>query len=282
MEEEKICPKTADLCNTLNSNGLKLANSLYILDRKDFINTYSQEVIDACWKSLSINIIQNYQRGKGTFIKGLGTFTYKSSSINLEGTTNQFIRDKRPRVPIFIISKELNDKFCAGEYTKQNGIIYYTQKESKDISIVKLNLAEISYSLSISKEEVGHLLKHLIGHVTDSIIKRTFKSKILPGLGVLLSKNNIIAVKFDDNFIFDNKGKNQLLNFTKKNIMLDNDMEKAQNVMANQCLTPFENIEKLKAKNALKTVCEKSGKEYLNGEYDIDVYQYPEHEKKKN
>ena len=260
MDLDKARINSASLCNSLTSKGFSLANRRFILDRDDFINNYTQEVIDACWEALSINVIQNYQRGKGTNIKGFGTFTFKNSELNLEGTTNENIRDKKPKIPVFIVSKEFNDNFCAGEYTRQNGIRYFTQKESKNVPILKLNLAEIAYSLSMSKEEVANLLKHLIFHLSQSIVNKTFKNKILPGLGILLNRNNIIAVKFNDSLQIDNKNKNQKLVFTKKNILLDLDMNSAQNVMSNQCMTPFKNIEDLKALNALKTVCEKSGK----------------------
>ena len=280
MEFEKIRMNTAPLCNSLNSKGFNLANRRCVLDRLDFINNYTQEVIDACWESLSINVIQNYQRGKGTSIKGFGTFTFKYSELNLEGTTNQNIRDKKPRSPIFIVSKEFNDNFCAGEYTKQNGIRYFTQKEPKNISIVKLNLSEIAYSLSMSKEEVANLLKHLIFNLGQSILNKTFKNKVFPGLGVLLNRNNIIAVKFNDSFTNEVKTKNQNLVFTKKNILLDQNMDSAENVIANECLTPFLNIEELKSTNALKTVCEKSGKDYLKTIYGIDVHKYPEYDMK--
>ena len=274
---------SAALCNTLNSRGFSLGNKGYNLCRSDFINNYSQEVIDACWNSLSINVIQNYQRGKGTSIKGFGIFTFKNSNINLEGTTNQNIRDKKPKLPVFIVSKELCERFCPGEYTRQNGIRYYNQKESKNIPIVKLNLAEMAYSLSMSKEEVGNLLKHLMIHLRDCIIDKTFKNKALPGLGILMNRNNILAVKFNDEFIKDILFKNEKLVFTKKNISLDNDFNIAKNVMANECLTPFENIEKLKATNALNTIFEKSGKNYVKFNYGIDIHdesKYPEHEKK--
>ena len=272
---------SAALCNNLNSKGFSLANQGFVLARPDFINNYSQETIDACWSALSINVIQNYQRGKGTSIKGFGTFTFKNSTLNLEGTTNQNIRDKKPKLPVFIVSKELCERFCAGEYTRQNGIRYYNQKESKNIPIVKLNMAEMAYSLSMSKEEAANLLKHLIIHIRDCILDKTFKNKILPGLGVLMNRNNLLAVKFDDEFINDVFFKNEKLVFTKKNISLDNDFNIAQNVIANECLTPFENMEKLKATNALNTVFEKSGKNYARNNYGIDIHdneKYPEHE----
>ena len=272
---------SAALCNHLNSKGFSLANQGFILSRPDFISNYSQEIIDACWSSLSVNVIQNYQRGKGTSIKGFGTFTFKNSNINLEGTTNQNIRDKKPKLPVFIVSKELCEKFCAGEYTRQNGIRYYNQKESKNIPIVKLNMAEMAYSLSMSKEEAANLLKHLIIHIRDCILDKTFKNKVLPGLGILVNRNNILAVNFNDEFINDILYKNEILVFTKKNISLDNDFNRAQNVIANECLTPFENIEKLKATNALNTLFEKNVKNYAKINYGIDIHdnsKYPEHE----
>ena len=281
QESDSIRINSAALCNNLNSRGFSLGNQGYVLKRSDFINNYSQEIIDACWSSLSINVIQNYQRGKGTFIKGFGTFTFKNSTINLNGTTNQNIRDKKPKLPVFIVSKELSERFCAGEYTRQNGIRYYNQKESKNIPIVKLNLSEMAYSLSMSKEEVGNLLKHLMIHIRDCILDKTFKNKILPGLGILMNRNNILAVKFDDDFVQDNLLKNEKLVFTKNNISLDNDFNTAQNVIANECLTPFENVEKLKATNALNTIFEKSGKIYAKTKYGIDIHdetKYPEHE----
>ena len=131
-------------------------------------------------------------------IKGFGTFTFKNSTINLEGTTNQNIRDKKPKLPVFIVSKELCEKFCAGEYTRQNGIRYYNQKQSKNIPITKLNMAEMAYSLSMSKEELANLLKHLMIHIRDSILNNNFKNQILPDLGVLVNRNNILAIKFND------------------------------------------------------------------------------------
>ena len=272
---------SAALCNDLNSKGFSLANQGYILNRKDFISNYSQDIIEACWSSLSINVIQNYQKGKGTYIKGFGTFTFKNSDINLEGTTNENIRNKKPKLPVFIVSKELCERFCAGEYTRQNGIIYYNQKESKNIPITKLNMADMAYSLSMSKEEAGNLLKHLIIHIRDCILDKSFKNKTLPGLGVLMNRNNLLAVKFNDEFIKDILFKNEKLVFTKKNISLDNDFDSAQNVMANECLTPFENIQKLKATKALNTLFEKSGKDYAKINYGIDIHdntKYPEHE----
>ena len=168
------------LTNKINLKRYTLVNTVkgQIIDRESIINNYSQETIDSCWSSLAINIIQNYQRGKGTLIKGFGVFTFKPIEVILEGTTNQYDRDLRLREPIFIVSKEFNENFLPGEYTRQNGIRYYTQKESKDISIVKVNFAKIAYSLSISNDEISNILKHIFLYINESIMKHSFNGKI--------------------------------------------------------------------------------------------------------
>ena len=259
------------LCNDINLKGFSLANKGYSFSRNSLLNNYSQEVIDACWESLSINVIQNYQRGKGTSIKDFGIFSFKGPEINLEGTTNQYIRDKRPREPVFLVSKDFNDEFKIGEYTKQNGIRYYHQKDNKNIPIVKLNLAEIAFSLSMSKDEVGNILKHFIKYLGELIKNNNFKGKIMPGLGVLLSKNNIVAVKFYDEFIIENKFKNEKLNFLKKNLSLDMNMEKAKNLILSDCKNPYQLFEELKSNNSLYTTCEKSAKDYIGKKYTITL-----------
>ena len=268
----------ANLVNSITGKSFSLSNKGYIIDRGIMISNYTQETIDACWAALSTNIIQNYQKGKGTYIKNFGTFTYKAEEVNLEGTTNQYIRDKKPKSPVFIVSKEYNRNFAVGEYTKQNGIRYFTQKENKDISIVKLNFAQIAYSISMSKDEVVNLINNLISYMMESISRKKFENKILPGLGTIVVRGNIVAVKFDDVFVIKNKLKNYKNTFTKKNIFMDMDMESAQEVMANECLTPYDNIEDLKAKNSLITNVEKSAKDYLIQNYNTDIRRYPQHE----
>ena len=84
------------------------STEMLTLDPEKILEEFTQEELDACWEALCINIIQNYQKGKGTFIKGFGTFTFKNPELNLEGTTNGIFRDKKLRYPIFIVSKEFN------------------------------------------------------------------------------------------------------------------------------------------------------------------------------
>ena len=101
MSSNKKIASDSSLYNDLYAKGFALANKGYSFTRNSFLSNYSQEIIDACWESLSINIIQNYQRGKGTSIKNFGIFSFKGPDINLEGTTNEYIRDKKPKEPNF-------------------------------------------------------------------------------------------------------------------------------------------------------------------------------------
>ena len=261
--------RDASLCNDINLKGFSIANKGYSFSRNSLLNNYSQEVIDACWNSISINIIENYQRGKGTSIKDFGIFSFKGPEVNLEGTTNQYTRDKKPRVPVFLVSKDFDNEFKIGEYTKQNGIRYYHQKDNKNIPIVKLNIAEIAFSLSISKDEVGNILKHYIKHLGELIKKNNFKGKIMPGLGVLLSRKNIVAVKFNDEFVIENKFKNNKLNFLKKNLTLDMNTEKVNKDDLDESKNQYKLFEELKSNNSLYTICEKSAKDFMDKKYSI-------------
>ena len=270
--------KENSLCNPLNSLSYSKANKKLQINSESILNNYSNEIITACWNSLSVNIIQNYQKGKGTYIKGFGTFTYKGYDLNLEGTTNPYSRDKKQRYPVFVVSKEFNEELQVGEYTKQNGVIYYNHKENKNISIPKLNLAEIAYSLSLSKDEVGNIIKHILNSMNNSIKKRCFKNKELPGLGVIVNKNNILAVKFFDDFANENKLQNNRLTFIKKNISLDMNMDDANNLQIKDIKDVYKSTDELKATDSLYTTCEKSAKNYLKKMYNIDVETIPEFE----
>ena len=263
--------------NKINLKNYRISNTFKgkQFTNEEILSKYSKEIIDEVWNSLTINIIQNYQRGKGTFIKGFGLFTFKSPEVILQGTTNEYERDIRLREPVFIVSKEFNEKFCPGEYNKQNGIKYFIQKESKDISIVKINIAEMAYSLSLSKDELSIILKRLFLYINKSIMNHSFKEKIFPGLGTLLNSNNIIAVKFDENFINNIKSKPQKLNFTKKNLLLNLDMDNALKTYSENCKSPFRNTEELISTNSLNTKCEKSARDYLLKNYSINLKKYP-------
>ena len=241
------------------------------LKRENIIAKFTQKELDSCWESLTVNIIQNYQRGKGTFIKGLGTFTYKGPEVNLEGVTNEIIKDKKERLPVFLVSKEFNENLKPGEYTKDYGIRYFITKENKNIPIVNLNYSEIAFSLSMPKDKVLEIIKNLIKHMSDAISKKKFKSKLMPGLGVLLLKQNILAVKFEENFENNIKDKNRKLNILKSNISLDLCLDNSKESLTNTCPHLYNTAESIKATNSLTTECKQSVKNYLRKSYNIHI-----------
>ena len=254
---------------------LKDHNSTELLPLKPekVLEKYSQEELDACWEALCINVVQNYQRGKGTFIKNFGSFTFKTPELNLEGTTNEVFRDKKLRYPIFIVSKEFNPNIKPGEYNKVSGIRYFIVKENKNINISNMNYSEIAFSLSMTKDKVTNIIKYLISYINESIEKKKFKNKKMGLLGslVLNPKHNILAVKFDENFENNILGKNKLLNNIKNKIPLYKSLEDAKNLNIGNYPNLYQTSENLKARNSLITQCQPSAKEYLSKKYDINL-----------
>ena len=255
------------------NNTLRVGRSteLLPLKREHILAKFTQEDLDSCWESLSVNIIQNYQRGKGTFVKGFGTFTFKGTEINLEGTTNEIFRDKKERMPVFLVSKDFNDSLKPGEYTKDYGVRYFVTKENKNIPILNVNYAEIAFSLSMSKDKVYEIIKNLIQLINDAIVNKKFKNKLLPGLGVLILKQNILAVKFEENFENNVKEKNQKLNILKNNLSLDLCFDNAKDLYVGTCPNVYKTSESLKASNSLSTECKQSAKTYLKNKYNIHI-----------
>ena len=66
-----------NLVNSIISKCFSLGNKNLIIDRDIIISNYTQKTIDACWATLSTNIIQNYKKGKGTYIKKFGHLLIK-------------------------------------------------------------------------------------------------------------------------------------------------------------------------------------------------------------
>ena len=250
---------------------LRYSTEILPLRREKVLSKFTQEELDSCWESLSIAIIQNYQRGKGTLIKDFGTFTFKGTEINLEGTTNEIFRDKKERLPVFLVSKEFNENLKSGEYTKQYGIRYYTNKENKNTPISYINYSEIAFSLSMTKDRVAEIIKHLILYIKESIIQKKFKNKIMPGLGVLMLKQNILAVKFNENFEMNIKPKNRKMNILKNKYSLDMNFDDAKDLDMGNYPSIYQTAENIKATNSLITECQQSAKNYLNDNYNIHI-----------
>ena len=270
----------AILCNEINKKGLNMANKGKKINRSTMLSNYTNEIINDCWESLSLNVIQNYEKGKGTIIKGFGTFTYKRQCLNLEGTTNEYIRDKKYDEPVFIISKEFNKCCIPGEYTRANAIRYYIQKENKNIPIAPISYSSIAYRLSMSKDEVENIISNLIKKMSESITEGKFKNKIFPSLGILFIKYNILAMKFNDDFIDKIKDKNHKLIQTKKFLSLNTDINFNKSFTSSSHLKTFNKIinDDLRAGDSLNTKMDISCCEYLKTKYDIDVNKIPKHE----
>ena len=250
---------------------LKYSTEILPLRREKIICKFTQEELDSCWEALTRNVIQNYQRGKGTLIKGFGTFTFKGTEINLEGTTNDVFRDRKERSPVFLVSKEFNDTLKTGEYTTQYGLRYYNTRENKNIPISNINYAEIAFSLSMSKDRVSEIIKHLILYINDAIVQKKFNNKVLPGLGVLILKQNILAVKFNENFKFLVKHKNKKLINLKNNFSLDMCFDDAKDLDVGNYPNIYQTSESIKATNSLITECQQSAKKYLQDQYNIQI-----------
>ena len=241
--------KTSKLSNTINSIGFGAFNHKGVINRKDILSSYNPTVLKETWIQLSNYIRKNYESGRGTFIKGFGTFTFINPEYNLEGTTNQLKRDLKLRRPVFVVSPEFLDYLKPGQFTKNGGLIYYTQKKNNNVNINKINFSEIAYSLNISKEECNEIIKNIIGEMADQIKKNAFVSRELPGVGIILIRGNIFGIKFYDEFNIDIYKKTEKLNLNRKNINFYLETYKT-----NQSMGDVNNVEKsmneLVAKNS--------------------------------
>ena len=158
--------KTCRLTNSMNSLAYKTFNNWGGITYEDILSNYPQETINKCWDCLARLIIENYLGGKGTYIKGFGTFTLTNIEFDLDGTTNKDLYDNKKRFPVFIVSNEFIDYIKSGIYTEKSGLIHYSQKKIGYLPIVKVNYAKISYGVNISKEECFTII--------NSIFKDTY------------------------------------------------------------------------------------------------------------
>ena len=264
---------TAKLTNTINGIGFGAFNNWGTINRNDILSSYSKEILENVWILFTKFIIKNYENGKGTFIKNFGTFTFTNPDYNLEGTTNQFKRDIKVRRPVFIISNEFLDFLKPGIYTKSGGLIYYTQKLNHSINIVKINYAELSYGMNISKEEYYNIINNILKEMGEQIMKKKFKSREMPNLGILLLRGNVFGMKFYKDFNYAVMKIPQKLNFTKNNIGLH-----MNTVNTNQSYGDLSNAEKaitdILAKDSVITKVNKDADYFLAKNYDINGSDY--------
>ena len=215
---EEPSSSSARLTNSVNKTAFKSFNKWGGITFEDILSNYPKELIDKCWILVSQFVLENYLKGKGTFIKNFGTFTFSNVEYNLEGTTNEYIRDIKRRRPVFIVSKEFIDYLNPGIYTEKGGLMYYTQKINQNISITKLNFSKLSFGGNVSKEEIYTIITSIFKNMSDRIRRKEFKEKILPGVGTFILKENIFGVKFEKNLFDEVSLKTQKLYHFKKNL----------------------------------------------------------------
>ena len=263
--------KTAKLTNSMNSTYLKSFNQWGGVSYEDILSNYPQEMVNACWDNLSRFIFENYQSGKGTIIKGFGTFTFTNIEYSLEGTTNQYSRDFKRRNPVFIVSNEFVEYLKPGIYTNKSGLLYYTQKLNNSVPIVKVNYAKISYGINISKEECFTIISTTFKLMGDQIRRGEYIPKYMQDLGELLLRGHIFGMKFEP-YLFQNLNrKTQKLIHTKKNLRLYMETKDSQGIRH----LNIEDIDKaerdIRPKKAVITRITPSGDNWLQNNLGIDV-----------
>ena len=264
--------KSARLTNSVNALGLRTFNNWGGINYAEILSNYPEEIKNKCWLNLSRSIIENYHSGKGTFIKGFGTFTFTNVEYNLEGTTNQYNRDIKPRYPVFLVSNEFVDYLKPGIYTEKSGLIYYTQKLNNKVPIIKLNLAKISYGANISKEECFTIISSTIKLMADQIRRKVYNNnKILPDLGLFINRGSIFGVKFDYNLIKTIPLQTQKLIHTKKNLRFYMETKDSEGIPHKDILDIDKAERDLRPKTAVITKVTPSADGWLKGFMGIDV-----------
>ena len=269
--EEYNMSKTAKLTNSMNSTYLKSFNQWGGVSYADILSNYPEEMINACWNNLSRFILENYQAGKGTMIKGFGTFTFTNVEYSLEGTTNQYDRDIKKRKPVFIVSTEFVEYLKPGMFTKKGGLLYYTQKINNSVSIVKVNYAKISYGINISKEECYTIISTTFKLMGDQIRRGEYVPKYMENLGLLLLRGHIFGMKFEENLFEILSQKTQKLIHTKKNLRLYMETKDSKGIRH----WNIEDIDKaerdIRPKKAVITRITKSGDNWLQKNLGINI-----------
>ena len=265
--------KTARSSSALPVN--KLANKALKsgeLSRENILKSFNQPIIDKAWESICLNIIQNYQSGRGTLIKGFGLFTYISPEFNLEGTTNQYSRDKKRIKPVFIVSKEFNEYLKPGQYNPNSGyLMYFTQKQNNSLNHVRLNYAEIAYSMGIKKEECTMIIQNIILYIDNAIRNKLFISKEMPHIGTLILQGNILGVRFNNELINKISNLPQHRKITKKDIGFHIKPEENKIVSYADIKNVDKAFKKLRPYTSLNTKISKEAGNWLKENLDLDL-----------
>ena len=262
-----VRPQSANV----NRIGRKVLNSYGQLNRENILKSFPESTLTQAWNSLCQFVAQNYYSGKGTMIKGFGTFTFSNADVSLEGTTNQYARDHRKRTPVFIVSKEFNENLRPGQYNPTGGVIYYNQKLNNSVSHVKFNYAELAYALNITKDECVMILQNEILYMSEAIRRGEFKNKEMPGIGTIMLRGNVLAVKFNNQLVESAKNVPQKLLQYKKNIHMYMEPEENKKIAIKDLPDVAKTMRALRPKTAVVTKISQGGEKWLKENLGVDL-----------
>ena len=271
------------LSNTLNEKGYTAINHHGMVNRNQILNSYDQEILKESWIQLCNYIHRNYETGKGTYIKGFGTFTFMDPEISSEGMTNQIERDIKIKLrkPVFIVSEEFSDLIQPGIFNDKDGLIPYIQKKYKSVNIKKINYNEISLSLNISRDECFQIIKNIFLDMSEQIKKKKFISRELPQIGIILLKDNILGVKFNDDLINEICERPEKLILQKKLTSSNTELTKLNNSMDNFNNTAEKIAKKIIPKVSPLTHVTKEAENWLEEKMGIKPNEYDNKEESK-
>ena len=278
-DSKSLFNKTCRLTNSMNYIGLKAFNNWGGITYEDILNNYPKETIEKCWNGLSRCVIENYLGGKGTFIKGFGTFNLTNIEVDLDGTTNKNLVDLKKRYPVFIVSNEFIDYIKSGIFTEKSGLIQYMQTKTGYMPIVKVNYAKISYGVNISKEECYTIISSIIKSMADKIRRGLFKEKEMKNLGVFVSKENIFGMKFDKDLIDNAILKTDKLNEMKKNIRFYMETKDSEGISYSNISDIDKAEREIRPNLSVITTISHCGDDWLRKKMSIDVKKIKEEPK---
>lgn len=150
------------------------------------------------WTALGRYVIQSFLKKKGVIVPGLGVFTF-TTQVSLEGINPSLIKNRDDRQPVFIVSADLAPGVRSG-ISHGSGLRPYTNKGvSGVVPTVKLNMAELGQVSGKSKDEAKTRMENALRRLSENIKKGDVRVEI-QGLGSLISKSNIVAVVFNQQF----------------------------------------------------------------------------------
>ena len=172
------------------------------------------------WKSLGSLISKYLSSNKGITVPKFGTFTYTSSSVSLEGTTNA--REKKDAKPVFIVHPEFAAGIRSG-INHQTGVRPYSQKGFTGKNPVTiLNLSELGQYMKCNKDSAKRLLDQGIRNLSDQAKSGSNIRHGISNIGTFVVQNGIAAVIFNkDSYPQGLEIEEGAANWLKNNLDLD-------------------------------------------------------------